>query len=165
MSAVLAPAAACDSLVWPLPCTAPARPPARRPLVLPALPATCPRVPYLTEASVSLLVGLAAGGGYAAYFWARGLPLPLAHLTLDTAFFFDVLLPPILFQAGFSVKKKACGQRGCRAAGRGRRRPGWSWQAGSVRPIAMLTSTRPRRPAALTPPHRPRRPSSATSRC
>lgn len=75
---------------------------------------TCPApsppvrsIAALTEATVSLLVGLSAGGAAAAYYalWLRA-PLPPSLAALDAEFVLDLLLPPIIFHAGFSVKKK-----------------------------------------------------------
>lgn len=56
---------------------------------------------------MSLLVGLAAGAAAAAYYvlWLRA-PLPPSLAALDAELVLDMLLPPIIFQAGFSVKKK-----------------------------------------------------------
>lgn len=129
-------------------------PPARLPE-----PSHLPRVPCLTEASVSLLLGLATGGAYAAVYWARGVPLPSSVLSLDTQFFFDVLLLPILFQAGFSVKKKV---RACRQAG-ALPQPSQSHDCWLARMRHKRRCTNPLRPAPC-PPAAPR-PSSATSRC
>ncbi|PSC76023.1 sodium hydrogen exchanger 2-like [Micractinium conductrix] len=65
------------------------------------------RITALTEATVSLLVGLVAGGAVVAYFigWEHGrLPPSLAEFNTEVCF--DVLLPPIIFYAGFTVKRK-----------------------------------------------------------
>lgn len=79
----------------PLCCRAPTNHPALR------------RIQWLTEGSLALLVGLAAGGSLLFYFenW-QGRHIPKDLLPFDTDIFFNVLLPPIIFNAGFSVKKK-----------------------------------------------------------
>ncbi|KAI7841304.1 hypothetical protein COHA_004923 [Chlorella ohadii] len=41
------------------------------------------------------------------YAWWKGERLPSSLVELNTEVFFDALLPPIIFQAGFAVKKKA----------------------------------------------------------
>jgi NhaP-type Na+/H+ or K+/H+ antiporter len=66
------------------------------------------KLAYLTEATVALLVGVVAGGAAFLYYsWWRGERLPSSLVELNTEVFFDCLLPPIIFQCGFSVKKKA----------------------------------------------------------
>jgi hypothetical protein len=64
---------------------------------------------YATEGSIALLLGLLVGGMFYAYFKiAEGYnrPVPFGRITLNSNVFFHVLLPPIIFYAGFSVKKK-----------------------------------------------------------
>ena len=69
----------------------------------------CRRLTALTEATVSLLVGILAGGCVAAwYVWTHGGGVvPESLLEFNTEVCFTVLLPPIIFNAGFTVKRRA----------------------------------------------------------
>ncbi|KAI3438747.1 hypothetical protein D9Q98_001166 [Chlorella vulgaris] len=67
----------------------------------------CRRIFFLTEASVSLLVGLFTGGAVLSYYaLLKHDQIPAQLVEFNTQIFFDALLPPIIFNAGFSVKKK-----------------------------------------------------------
>ena len=60
---------------------------------------------WLTEASVACLLGLFAGNAVLVYY-RRTSKVPETALTFDDDLFFDICLPPIIFQAGFSVRKR-----------------------------------------------------------
>lgn len=65
------------------------------------------RINWITEGSLALMVGLAAGGAtYLYYEVMKGVRIPPGLFSFDTEVFLDVCLPIIIFNAGFSVKKK-----------------------------------------------------------
>ncbi|KAG2453499.1 hypothetical protein HYH02_001719 [Chlamydomonas schloesseri] len=66
------------------------------------------RFMWATEGSVALLLGLVAGGVLFAYYYLADPShrIPRRLVTFDEDVFFQTLLPPIIFSAGFSVKKK-----------------------------------------------------------
>ncbi|GAB4816740.1 hypothetical protein N2152v2_003786 [Parachlorella kessleri] len=65
------------------------------------------RVHWLTEGALALLVGLTAGGTVYFYYEShRGQHIPQKLFSFDKEVFFDIALPIIIFNAGFSVKKK-----------------------------------------------------------
>eukprot|EP00198_Chlamydomonas_reinhardtii_P007545 XP_001696882.1 cation/hydrogen exchanger, NhaP-type [Chlamydomonas reinhardtii] len=66
------------------------------------------RFQWATEGSVALLLGLVAGAGLFGYYYLTdpNHRIPRRLVTFDEDVFFQTLLPPIIFSAGFSVKKK-----------------------------------------------------------
>ncbi|KAG2439318.1 hypothetical protein HXX76_004677 [Chlamydomonas incerta] len=66
------------------------------------------RFQWATEGSVALLLGLVAGGALFGYYFLTdpNHRIPRRLVTFDEDVFFQTLLPPIIFSAGFSVKKK-----------------------------------------------------------
>lgn len=65
------------------------------------------RIKIFTEGSVALLVGLLAGALLTIYFrFKQHRRIPEDFISVDTSIFFDILLPPIIFNAGYAVKKK-----------------------------------------------------------
>lgn len=65
------------------------------------------RLRFLTEGSLALIWGLVAGGGFFFYFehW-RGQHIPQTLVAFNYDIYMELLLPPIIFYAGFSIKKK-----------------------------------------------------------
>eukprot|EP00201_Polytomella_parva_P001073 CAMPEP_0175076912 /NCGR_PEP_ID=MMETSP0052_2-20121109/23043_1 /TAXON_ID=51329 ORGANISM="Polytomella parva, Strain SAG 63-3" /NCGR_SAMPLE_ID=MMETSP0052_2 /ASSEMBLY_ACC=CAM_ASM_000194 /LENGTH=541 /DNA_ID=CAMNT_0016346209 /DNA_START=104 /DNA_END=1725 /DNA_ORIENTATION=+ len=63
---------------------------------------------YATEGSVALVLGALAGGFICFKYMVveNRTDQPKKLITFDDNMFFDVLLPPIIFSAGFNVKKK-----------------------------------------------------------
>ena len=59
---------------------------------------------WLTEASVACLLGLFAGNSVLLYYRYRTKQVPESLLSFSDDLFFDVCLPPIIFQAGFAVQ-------------------------------------------------------------
>jgi solute carrier family 9 (sodium/hydrogen exchanger), member 8 len=65
-----------------------------------------PRLTFLTEGSLALLWGLFAGGGFFFYFERQGVHIPAQLVAFNYDIYMSLLLPPIIFYAGFSIKKK-----------------------------------------------------------
>jgi hypothetical protein len=64
---------------------------------------------FATEGSVGILLGVFVAGIYYLYYtWISDEddPVPVRLVELNESLFFQVMLPPIIFYAGFSVKKK-----------------------------------------------------------
>ncbi|GIL46764.1 hypothetical protein Vafri_3669, partial [Volvox africanus] len=63
---------------------------------------------WATEGSVALLLGMSTGGVMFLYAWLLdpNHRVPRRLVAFDEDVFFQVLLPPIIFSAGFSIKKK-----------------------------------------------------------
>lgn len=64
------------------------------------------RLNFLTEGSLALLCGLFAGGGFFFYFERKGTHIPAELVEFNYDIYMSLLLPPIIFYAGFSIKKK-----------------------------------------------------------
>ena len=64
------------------------------------------RLSFLTEGSLALLCGLFAGGGFFFYFERKGTHIPAELAAFNYDIYMSLLLPPIIFYAGFSIKKK-----------------------------------------------------------
>jgi len=64
------------------------------------------RLSFLTEGSLALLCGLFAGGGLFLYFERQGTHIPAELAAFNYDIYMSLLLPPIIFYAGFSIKKK-----------------------------------------------------------
>ena len=66
------------------------------------------KLKFITLGSLSLLVGLFSGGLLYAYFEVfLGKTIPRTLVDFQYEVYMDLLLPPIIFYAGFSIKKKA----------------------------------------------------------
>lgn len=75
---------------------------------------------FASEGSVGILLGVLVAGIYYLYYrWISDEddPVPVRLVELNESLFFQVMLPPIIFYAGFSVKKKLFFQVG-RTGGR-----------------------------------------------
>lgn len=65
------------------------------------------RLTFITEGSLALMWGLLAGGGFYFYYeHLKGSHIPSALVTFNYDIYMTLLLPPIIFYAGFSIKKK-----------------------------------------------------------
>lgn len=65
------------------------------------------KVAFLTQGSLSLIAGLIAGGGAYLYFeYVKHSHIPAGLVAFKYDVYMHLLLPPIIFYAGFSIKKK-----------------------------------------------------------
>lgn len=65
------------------------------------------RLTFITEGSLALMWGLLAGGGFYFYYeHLKGSHIPAALVAFNYDIYMTLLLPPIIFYAGFSIKKK-----------------------------------------------------------
>lgn len=61
----------------------------------------------ITESALALAVGIAAGAGFFVYFeMVRGMSIPKHLVRFKYELYMDILLPPIIFNAGYNMKKK-----------------------------------------------------------
>jgi len=66
------------------------------------------KLKFITLGSLSLIIGLISGGLLHAYFEVfLGKAIPRTLVAFQYEVYMDLLLPPIIFYAGFSIKKKA----------------------------------------------------------
>lgn len=65
------------------------------------------KIAFLTQGSLSLIAGLIAGGGAYLYFeYVKHSHIPAGLVAFKYDIYMHLLLPPIIFYAGFSIKKK-----------------------------------------------------------
>eukprot|EP00890_Picochlorum_soloecismus_P003899 jgi/Picsp_1/450/NSC_00448-R1_sodium hydrogen len=66
------------------------------------------KLKFITLGSLALIIGLISGGLLYAYFQVfLGKAIPRTLVAFQYEVYMDLLLPPIIFYAGFSIKKKA----------------------------------------------------------